>query len=160
MMLRLGKKNYPSSGVRVREWPRWSAGLGPGSTLGGARGCVYGQCGCTGAWQCGCEDTLVHGRATVSVRSNARQWWRCPADAGSSAMAVRSCDRTCNARANRTSRVRGPSDPPRSLTVSALSVQGASCSAAGRVVCRTMPPVNPHEDVWKHCQVAVQECGQ
>jgi hypothetical protein len=92
----------------------------------------------------------VHGRATASVRSNAGQWWRCPADAGSSAMAVRSCDRTCNARANRTSRVRRPSDPPRSLTVSALSVQGASCSAAGRVVCRTMPPVNPHEDVWKH----------
>jgi hypothetical protein len=71
-------------------------------------------------WQCGCEDTRVHGRATASVRSNAGQWCRCPADAGSSAMAVRSCDRTCNARANRTSRVRRPSDPPRSLTVSGV----------------------------------------
>ena len=51
----------------------------------------------------------------------------------------------------RASRVRGLSDPPRSLTASAsaLSVQGASCSVAAARCC-IMAPVKPHDDVWKH----------
>ena len=40
-----------------------------GKTLGGARGCVYGQRGCAGAWARGCEGARPCGRATASVRA-------------------------------------------------------------------------------------------